>query len=76
MGQVHIFDYYEDALRIIAREGIAVYARRVTRPYLAVVMGHFDPRTRTYTERLLRRLRTGRDANRRRETEGHTLEDR
>jgi hypothetical protein len=55
-GQVHIFDYYQDALRTIAREGLAVYARRVTRPYLAVARGHFDPRRQTYTERLIQRL--------------------
>jgi hypothetical protein len=58
-GQVHIFDYYQGALRTIAREGLAVYARRVTRPYLAVARGHFDPNTITYTERLLQRLRRG-----------------
>jgi hypothetical protein len=56
-SQVHIFDYYQDALRIIAREGLAAYARRVTRPYLAVAMGHFDAKTATHTERLLQRLR-------------------
>jgi len=57
MGQVHIFDYYQGALRTIAREGLAVYARRVTRPYLAVIRMHFDPVTMTHTERLLQRLR-------------------
>ena len=56
-GQVHIFDYYEDALRTIAREGLAVYARRVTTPYLAVARRHFDPKTMTHTERLLQRFR-------------------
>jgi hypothetical protein len=56
-GQVHIFDYYRDALRTIAREGLRAYARRVTRPYLAAAMRHFDPGRLTYTERLLRRLR-------------------
>ena len=44
-GQAHIFDYYQDALRSIAMEGLAVYARRVTRPYLAVARGHFDAKT-------------------------------
>jgi hypothetical protein len=57
IGQVHIFDYYEDALRTIVGEGLAVYARRVTRPYLAVVREHFDARATTHTERLLQRLR-------------------
>ena len=56
-GQVHIFDYYEDALRTISREGLGIYTRRVTRPYLAVVRGHFDANTTTYTEHLLQRLR-------------------
>jgi hypothetical protein len=56
-GELHIFDYYEGALRTIRKEGLAAYARRVTRPYLAVACGHFDPKTTTYTERLLKRLR-------------------
>jgi hypothetical protein len=56
-GQVHIFDYYQDALRIIAKEGLPAYTRRVTRPYLAVAWGHFDPERTTYTERLIQRLR-------------------
>jgi ABC-type transporter Mla subunit MlaD len=56
MDQVHIFDYYENALHTIARAGLAVYARRVTRPYLAVARGHFDPARQTHTERLLQRL--------------------
>jgi hypothetical protein len=57
MGRVHIFDYYQDALRIIATEGLPAYAQRVTRPYLAVARGHFSPERTTHTERLLRRLR-------------------
>ena len=57
VGQVHIFDYYDDALSTIAREGLAVYARRVTSPYLAVARGHFDRERLTYTERLVQRLR-------------------
>jgi len=56
-SQVHIFDYYQDALRTIAKEGLAAYMRRVTRPYLAVARMHFDSGTATYTERLLQRLR-------------------
>jgi hypothetical protein len=71
MGHVHIFDYYEHALRTIAREGLPAYTRRVTRPYLAVVRGHFDAKTVTYTERLVQGLlRSGPSAgeNRRMET--------
>jgi hypothetical protein len=55
-GQVHIFDYYRDALRIITTEGLAVYTRRVTRPYLAAASRHFDPARLTYTQRLTQRL--------------------
>jgi hypothetical protein len=57
IGHTHIFDYYRDALGTIAIEGLPVYARRVTRPYLAAVRDHFDPRRMTYTERALQRLR-------------------
>ena len=56
MGEVHIFDYYQNALRTIAGEGLEVYTRRVTGPYLAVAGGHFQPDRTTYTERLLQRL--------------------
>lgn len=55
-GELHIFDYYEGALRTVRREGLPAYARRVTGPYLAVAWGHFDPKTMTHTERLLQRL--------------------
>jgi hypothetical protein len=61
VGRVHIFDYYQDALRTIAREGLPVYTRRVTRPYLTAARGHLDPRHITYTQRLLQRLRRGSD---------------
>jgi hypothetical protein len=56
MGQVHIFDYYQRSLHTIAEEGLAAYARRVTRPYWSVSRSHFDPGRTTYTERLLRHL--------------------
>jgi hypothetical protein len=59
MGQVHIFDYYEDALGAIARQGLAAHSRRVTMPYLTVARRHFDASVMTHTERLLRRLRAG-----------------
>ena len=54
LGQVHIFDYYQQALHTISQEGLAAYARRVTRPYLAVSRGHFRPERTSYTERFLR----------------------
>jgi hypothetical protein len=58
LGQARIFDYYEDALGTINREGLAVYARRVSRPYLLVARAHFDSQRPTHTERLIRRLRS------------------
>ena len=57
IGHTHIFDYYRDALGTIAAEGLPVYTRRVTRPYLAAARDHFDPANSAYTERLLQRLR-------------------
>lgn len=57
MGQVHIFDYYQQALQMIHSEGLKAYARRVTRPYLAVSRGHFSRERRTYTERALQYVR-------------------
>ena len=56
VGQTHVFDYYQDALRTINKEGLPVYARRVARPYLAVAKSHFNPQRITYTERLLQRV--------------------
>jgi hypothetical protein len=56
IGHTHIFDYYRDALGTIAAEGLPVYTRRVTRPYLAAVRDHFDPSKVTYTERVLEHL--------------------
>jgi hypothetical protein len=57
VGQLHIFDYYQDALHMIRNEGLQVYIRRVTHPYLAVARRHYDPRSITNTERLLQRQR-------------------
>lgn len=65
VGQTYIYDYYQDALRDINKEGLQRYSRRVTRPYLAAALGHFEPRRVTYTERLVQTLRqlTGKPAN-------------
>jgi len=57
VGQTHVFDYYQDALRTINKEGLPVYAKRVARPYLAAAKSHFNPQRITYTERLLQRMR-------------------
>ncbi|MFC2053888.1 hypothetical protein ACFLV7_06255 [Chloroflexota bacterium] len=56
VGQTHVFDYYQDALRTINKEGLPVYAKRVSRPYLVVAKNHFNPQRITYTERLLQRM--------------------
>jgi hypothetical protein len=58
VGHVHIFDYYQIALQTINKEGLSVYARRVTHSYLSAASRHFDPRTITHTERLLQRQRS------------------
>lgn len=57
VGHVHIFDYYRDALQTINKEGLHLYTKRVTHPYLAAASKHFDSRTITFTQRLLLRKR-------------------
>jgi hypothetical protein len=55
LGNVHIFDYYRHALRTIVEEGLISFLRRTSTPYLTRAGSHFDPRSSTHTERLLRR---------------------
>ena len=55
LGNVHVFDYYRIALRTIVEEGLLSFLRRTSTPYLARAGSHFDPRSSTYSERLLRR---------------------
>jgi hypothetical protein len=55
LGNVHIFDYYRRALRTIVEEGLISFLRRTSTPYLKRAGSHFDPRSSTYSERLLRR---------------------
>jgi hypothetical protein len=55
LGSVHIFDYYRRALRTIVEEGLLSFLRRTSTPYLTRAGSHFDPRSSTYSERLLRR---------------------
>ena len=55
LGNVHIFDYYRRALRTVVEEGLPSFLRRTSTPYLTRAGSHFDPRSSTYTERLLRR---------------------
>jgi hypothetical protein len=55
LGNVHIFDYYRLALRTIVEEGLLSFLRRTSTPYLTRAASHFNPRSSTYSERLLRR---------------------
>ena len=55
LGSVHIFEYYRRALRTIVEEGLISFLRRTSTPYLTRAGSHFDPRSSTYSERLLRR---------------------
>jgi hypothetical protein len=55
LGNVHVFGYYRLALRTIAEEGLISFLRRTSSPYLTRAGSHFDPRSSTHSERLLRR---------------------
>jgi hypothetical protein len=55
LGNVYIFDYYRHALRTIVEEGLLSFLRRTSTPYLTRAGAHFDLRSSTYSERLLRR---------------------
>jgi hypothetical protein len=56
LGTTYVFEYYRQALGSIANEGLVTYLGRVSRPYRARIVRHLDPRSETYTERLLRQL--------------------
>ena len=67
LGNVHVFGYYRRALRTIVEEGLISFLRRTSNIYLSRAGTHFDPRSSTYSERLLqrraaRRLSTEREA--------------
>jgi hypothetical protein len=55
LGSAHVFEYYRHALRTIVEEGLLSFLRRTSTPYLTRAGSHFDPRSSTYSERLLRR---------------------
>src|SRR5918992_3727680 len=61
MGNVHVFDFYRDALAAIREEGLLRFLRRVARPYVSRAGSHFDPRAGTYTERFLQWLESRRN---------------
>jgi hypothetical protein len=56
MGNVHVFDFYRDALGAIREEGLLRFLRRVATPYVSRAGSHFDPSVSTYTDQILRRL--------------------
>jgi aconitate hydratase len=56
VGRQHVLDPYTEDFRPVRDEGFAAYARRVGGPYAQAVARHFDPRSRTLTERGLGRL--------------------
>ena len=64
IGNVHVFDFYRDALGAIREEGLLRYLRRVAKPYLSRAGSHFDPAERTYTDRFLQWIDSRRDATR------------
>jgi hypothetical protein len=59
VGRQHVLDPYTEDLRPVRDEGFGAYAVRVSRPYAQAVGRHFDPATRTLTERALDRLGDG-----------------
>jgi len=60
MGNVHVFDFYRDALGAIREEGLLRFLRRVATPYVSRAGSHFDPNVTTYTDRLVRWLESRR----------------
>jgi hypothetical protein len=56
VGRQHVLDPYSEDLRPVRDEGFAAYARRVGVPYAKAVARHFDPRSKTLTERGLAKL--------------------
>jgi hypothetical protein len=56
VGRQHVLDPYREDLRPVRHEGLAAYARRVSRPYAEAVARHFDAEQATLTERGLERL--------------------
>ena len=63
LGNVHVFSYYRRALGTIVEEGLISFLRRTSTPYLSRAGSHFDPRSSTYSERLLRRRAARRSSN-------------
>jgi hypothetical protein len=64
MGNLHVFDYYRQALDTIAARGLTRYIQDTSDPYRRTVLHHLDPGSRTYTERLLQLQYTGQRSGR------------
>ena len=64
MGNLHVFDYYRQALDAIAARGLTGYLQAASDPYRRTVLHHLDPGNPTYTERLLQRQRRGQASSR------------
>ena len=56
VGRQHLLDPYREDLRPVRDEGLAAYARRVSKPYAEAVARHFDTEQASFTERGLGRL--------------------
>ncbi len=56
LGNIHVFQFYRDALRAIADEGLGRYLRRITTPYVAGAATRVHPDTPTLTGALLDRV--------------------
>jgi hypothetical protein len=63
MGNVHVFDYYRDALDSIAAEGLGRYIQRISAPYLQTIVHHLAPGHKTHTERFLQGRRPKRGSS-------------
>lgn len=53
LGNVHVFEYYREALTTIEAEGLLKFLRRISTPYVARAALHFNPAQLTFTQRLL-----------------------
>lgn len=53
LGDVHIFTYYRETIETLMAEGLVSYLRRIARPYVWGAARQFDPRTSTFTQRML-----------------------
>ena len=57
LGRDHLVAPYREDWKPLREEGFAAYARRISEPYRAAMVGHFDPERETLTQRALARFR-------------------